>query len=323
MRKNRNIYPFFNKDSFHDACGIGFIVTLSGKPESRVLPLAIKGLQRLAHRGAISADKETGDGTGILTDIPKPFFREILQTELGIKIPLQKKFSVGMAFTTPREITWLKKTVKAHAKSRGFAVIAFRNVKVNSKVLGQFSQSKQPLIVQFFLSESRKSNRPIEARLYLLRKELEKDFINQKKKTYICSLSSKTIVYKGLMTSAQLDHFYQDLTHEKYVVKLAVFHERFSTNTQSTWSMAQPFRMIAHNGEINTIKGNRLWMKAREKVIKSRFWKDDLEFLKPITSNKGSDSESFDHVLEFLVRSGRSLFSSMMMMIPDPYEYDQ
>ena len=323
MRKNKNIYPFFNKDLFHDACGAGFIVTLSGKPESRVLPLAIKGLKRLAHRGAISADKETGDGAGILTDIPKLFFREILQEELGINIPKRKKFSVGMVFTTSREIKWLKNTVNKHAKFRGFTVVAFRNVKVNSKVLGQYAQSKQPLIVQFFLSENRINNHSLEARLYLFRKVIEKDIINQKKKSYICSLSSKTIVYKGLMTSAQLDHFYQDLTHEKYVVKLAVFHERFSTNTQSTWSMAQPFRMIAHNGEINTIKGNRLWMKARERVIKSRFWKDDLEFLKPITNNKGSDSESFDHVLEFLVRSGRSLFSSMMMMIPDPYEYDQ
>ena len=262
MRKNKNIYPFFNKDLFHDACGAGFIVTLSGKPESRVLPLAIKGLKRLAHRGAISADKETGDGAGILTDIPKLFFREILQEELGINIPKRKKFSVGMVFTTSREIKWLKNTVNKHAKFRGFTVVAFRNVKVNSKVLGQYAQSKQPLIVQFFLSENRINNHSLEARLYLFRKVIEKDIINQKKKSYICSLSSKTIVYKGLMTSAQLDHFYQDLTHEKYVVKLAVFHERFSTNTQSTWSMAQPFRMIAHNGEINTIKGNRLWMKV-------------------------------------------------------------
>ncbi len=323
MRKNKNIYPFFNKDLFHDACGAGFIVTLSGKPESRVLPLAIKGLQRLAHRGAISADKETGDGAGILTDIPKPFFREILQTELGIKIPIRKSFSVGMVFTTPREINWLKNTVKTHAKIRGFSVITFRKVKVNSNVLGQFARSKQPSIVQFFLYENRKSNRSLESRLYLLRKEIEKDVLIQKKKSYICSLSSKTIVYKGLMTSSQLDHFYQDLAHEKYIVKLAIFHERFSTNTQSTWSMAQPFRMLAHNGEINTIKGNRLWMKTREREIKSLFWKDDLEALKPIVNDKGSDSESLDNILEFLTRSGQDLFSSTMMIIPDPYEYDQ
>lgn len=323
MKDKKNIYPLFDPELFHDACGTGFIVTLSGKPEKRVLPLAIKGLQRLAHRGAISADKETGDGAGILTDIPKPFFREVLHKELGIKVPLRRTLAIGMVFTTPREFSWLKKTVESHVVLRGFKLIAFREVKVNSNALGNLAQSIQPFIVQFFLTESRKSNRPLESRLYLLRKEIEKEILNQKKKSYICSLSSKTIVYKGLMSSSQLDHFYQDLTHEKYVVKLAVFHERFSTNTQSTWSMAQPFRTLAHNGEINTIKGNRLWMKAREQEIKSKFWKDDLESLKPITNKKGSDSESFDHVLEFLVRSGRDLFSSAMMMIPDPYEYDQ
>ncbi len=323
LKDKKNIYPLYNSELVHDACGTGFIVTLSGKPEERVLPLALKGLQRLSHRGATSADKHTGDGAGILTDIPHSFFREILTTELGINISLRQKFAIGMIFTTPREFEWLQRTIKFNAKLRGFNVAAVRKVKVNANALGELAQSTRPLIVQFFFIGERKSDRPLESRLYLLRKAVEKEILKQKKKSYICSLSSKTIVYKGLMTSFQLDHFYSDFLHKKYVVKLAVFHERFSTNTQSTWAMAQPFRMLAHNGEINTIKGNRLWMKAREQEMKSRFWKDDLELLKPITNEKGSDSESFDHVLEFLVKSGRDLFSSAMMMIPDPYEYDQ
>lgn len=323
MKERQNMYPLFDAGSFHDACGTGFIVTLSGKPEQRVLPLAIKGLKRLAHRGAISADKQTGDGAGILTDIPKQFFREILYTELGIIIPPRRILAIGMVFTTTREYSWLKKTVKTHTDQEGFNLITFREVKVNPKSLGNLAQSTQPFIVQCFLTESRKSSRPLESRLYLIRKEIEKDITRQKKKSYICSLSSKTIVYKGLMTSDQLDHFYKDLAHEKYIVKLAIFHERFSTNTQSSWSMAQPFRMLAHNGEFNTIKGNRLWMQTREQEIKSQFWKNDLESIKPIVNGKGSDSESFDHVLEFLIRSGRDLFSSSMMMIPDPYEYDK
>ena len=323
MDHSKNIYPLYDPSAFHDACGTGFIVTLSGKPEKRVLPLALKGLQRLDHRGAVSADKETGDGAGVLTDIPHPFFREIIKAELGIRMPFRKKFAVGMVFTTSREIKWLKEIIKSTATLNGFNVVAVREVKANPNALGKFARNTKPLIVQFFLVETQKGKRPLETRLYLLRKTVEKEILAQKKKSYICSFSSETIVYKGLMTSTQLDHFYPDLTHPKYVVKLAIFHERFSTNTKSTWAMAQPFRMLAHNGEINTIKANRLWMTAREREIKSRFWNDDLENLKPIVNHHGSDSESLDHILEFLTQSGRDLFSSTMMLIPDPYEYDK
>ncbi len=313
-------YPLVNPNNFHDACGTGFIVALSGKPEKRILPLALSALRRLAHRGAVSADKETGDGAGILVDIPKGFFKDVLKNELGIKLSLRNKFAVGMVFTTPREYRWLGKAVKNISEKNGFHLTAIRNVPVNDSVLGVTAKKAKPLIQQIFLTSAEKNSRPLESRLFLLRKALEKEIQSKKKKTYICSLSSETIVYKGLMTSSQLDCFYSDLTHKKFVVKLALFHERFSTNTQSTWSMAQPFRMLAHNGEINTIKGNRLWMKAREREIQSPFWQNDLDILKPIVTPDGSDSASLDNILEFLTRSGRDIFRNIMMLIPDPYE---
>ncbi|MBC8346789.1 MAG: glutamate synthase large subunit [Candidatus Marinimicrobia bacterium] len=312
-----------NKNEFHDACGTGFIVALSGKPEKRILYLSLKALQRLSHRGAISADNETGDGAGILTDIPKPFFREVIKSELNIKLPFRRPFGVGMIFTSHREFSWLEESVRKLSAKYGFNTNAVREVPVNENALGKTARKVQPLIVQFFFTISFKEARPIEARLYLLRKAIENEIRINKKKSYICSLSSKTIVYKGLMTSTQLDCYYSDLTHKKYIVKLALFHERFSTNTQSTWAMSQPFRMLAHNGEINTIKGNRLWMNAREKVIESRFWKKDIEVLKPIVSKQGSDSASMDNILEFLTKSNRNMFRNIMMLVPDPYEYSQ
>ncbi len=146
----KNIYPLYDPSAFHDACGTGFIVTLSGKPEKRVLPLALKGLQRLDHRGAVSADKETGDGAGVLTDIPHPFFREILKAELGIRMPFRKKFAVGMVFTTSREIKWLKEIIKSTATFNGFNVMAVREVKVNPNALGKFARNTKPLIVLIF-----------------------------------------------------------------------------------------------------------------------------------------------------------------------------
>ena len=158
MDHSKNIYPLYDPSAFHEACGTGFIVTLSGKPEKRVLPLALKGLQRLDHRGAVSADKETGDGAGVLTDIPHPFFREILKAELGIRMPFRKKFAVGMVFTTSREIKWLKEIIKSTATFNGFNVMAVREVKVNPNALGKFARNTIPLIVQFFWLKLKREN---------------------------------------------------------------------------------------------------------------------------------------------------------------------
>ncbi|MED5426615.1 MAG: glutamate synthase subunit alpha, partial [Candidatus Neomarinimicrobiota bacterium] len=319
MDKNNNIYSLYDPEKFHDSCGIGFIVARSGKPEKRILPLALKALKRLSHRGAKSYDRKSGDGSGILIDLPKLFFKRLLRNEFNKSIPRREVLAVAMVFTTVHERKWLEEIFSAYVKKSGFKLLAVRNVPTEKKSLGDLASKTKPLILQFIVSAQKVRKRNIETRLYLLRKILEKQILNKRKRSYICSFSSKTIVYKGLMASAQLDQFYLDLHQKDFIVKMVLFHERFSTNTGSTWAMAQPFQMIAHNGEFNTIKGNRLWMKARENEISSKFWGSDLDNLKPITEYVGSDSKNFDNVLEFLVRSGRDIFDSVMIMIPDSY----
>ena len=319
MDKDNNIYSLYDPEKFHDSCGIGFIVARSGKPEKRILPLALKALKRLSHRGAKSYDRKSGDGSGILIDLPKLFFKRLLRNEFNKSIPRREVLAVAMVFTTVHERKWLEEIFSAYVKKSGFKLLAVRNVPTEKKSLGDLASKTKPLILQFIVSAQKVRKRNIETRLYLLRKILEKQILNKRKRSYICSFSSKTIVYKGLMASAQLDQFYLDLHQKDFIVKMVLFHERFSTNTGSTWAMAQPFQMIAHNGEFNTIKGNRLWMKARENEISSEFWGSDLDNLKPITEYAGSDSKNFDNVLEFLVRSGRDIFDSVMIMIPDSY----
>ncbi|MBL7013464.1 MAG: glutamate synthase large subunit [Candidatus Marinimicrobia bacterium] len=316
--------PLVNREKFHDACGTGFIVTLNGRADKRILPFALNGLKRLSHRGAISADGKTGDGSGILTDIPAKFFRNILATEFNYAIPNSTKLAVGMVFTYGREKKWLEKIVKDKTKELGISLIGIRNVPTDLNHLGEIAKKSKPTILQYlFTVKSSRSEKNIESRLYLLRKLIEGETLSRKKKSYFCSLSSKTIVYKGLMSSDELDKFYPDLRHPNFVVKMAMFHERFSTNTESTWEMAQPFRMVAHNGEFNTIKGNRLWMKARENELKSTYWGNQLKSLFPIVNSKGSDSQSFDQAIEFLTRSSRKLFHSFLMLIPDPHFYNK
>ena len=314
--------PLVDRDNFHDACGTGFVVTLNGKPDKRVLPSALQGLKRLSHRGATSADGKTGDGSGIMTDIPSRFFKDILSGEFDFSISRSNRLAVGMVFTYAREQKWLETIVKTKADELNISLIGIRNVPTNTDYLGSIAKQSKPKVFQYLFSVKPSSEKNVETRLYQFRKLLEHEISIHKKRSYFCSLSSKTIVYKGLMSSDQLDNFYPDLCHPKFVVRMAMFHERFSTNTQSTWEMAQPFRMIAHNGEFNTIKGNRLWMKARENELKSKFWGKDLKSLFPIINFKGSDSQSFDQAVEFLTRSGRKIFHSLMMLIPDPHFYN-
>ena len=312
-------YPLFQKNNYHDACGIGFIMTRSGQPEKRILSLALKALKNLSHRGAKSSDQKSGDGAGIMVDIPQRFFKSILRNEFKKTIPSGEVLSIAMVFTTPRERKWIQETFIKCSRGLDFTLLAVRDVPNEKKALGILALKIKPTILQFIFSAKKIRKQKIETRIYFLRKKIQKEILLNRKKTYICSFSSKTIVYKGLMASAQLDQFYLDMSNKNFIVKVALFHERFSTNTGSTWDMAQPFQMVAHNGEFNTIKGNRLWMKARENEISSKFWASDLESIKPITNYSGSDSQSFDNVLEFLVRSGRNIFDSIMIMIPDSY----
>ncbi|UCH10357.1 MAG: glutamate synthase subunit alpha, partial [Fidelibacterota bacterium] len=313
------IYPLFNPQDVHDACGTGFIAEVSGEPSRRVITLALQALKRLMHRGALGADTQTGDGSGILTDIPRPLFERILWEDFGHTLRPEDQLAVAAVFTSTEEEPALERQLRDSAAAQGITYLGRRQVPVDEEVLGPVARTSCPLIVHYLFICPRRGSRPLESQLYLIRKELEQKIAARGGESFICSFSAQTIVYKGLMIADQLNRFYRDLDDPDYVAKVALFHERFSTNTQPAWSMAQPFRMLAHNGEINTINGNRLWMRARERELKSDFWDADLELLKPIVASEGSDSFSVDNTLEFLVRSGREPSQALMMMIPDPY----
>lgn len=309
------------KQEFHDACGIGFIAEISGKPGRRVIDLSIEALKNMSHRGAFGSDERTSDGTGLLTDIPFEYFKIVLEEELDKKIG-DDDLGIAMVFTSEKELPLIENNFLEFSGKLKINYLGMRRVPTNSAGLGEIGKATCPMIVQFFFSGVDQEKYSFETRLYILRKSVEQIIYNSGMETFICSLSGKTIVYKGMMKPNQLSRFYYDLNQPEYKVKVALFHERFSTNTISSWSMAQPFRMLGHNGEINTIKGNRLWMQTREATIKSNYWNEHLDSLKPIVSETGSDSYSLDNILEFLVHSGRSLFHSAMMLIPEPYIFD-
>ena len=315
-------FPLVDNDQFHDACGIGFVATRSGKPEGRILPLALKALKKLSHRGAKSYDNNSGDGAGLMIDIPSAFFRKVIKDETCTSLSRNEILAIAVVFHPSKIHNLFDKLISELCHEEEINFLFKREVPVNERALGELSKKKRPYIYQYIFRAKKLKNRDLEKKLYLIRKKIEKKFISRKSKPYLCSFSSKTIVYKGLMSSFQLDKFYPDL-NQKLKVKVALFHERFSTNTFSSWEMAQPFRMIAHNGEFNTIKGSRLWMNAREANLKSEIWGKDITYLRPIISKGGSDSESFDQVAEFLLNSGRTLFDLMMIMIPDSYNQIQ
>jgi len=309
------------EQEFHDACGIGFIAEISGKPSRRIIDLSIEALKNMSHRGASGSDERTSDGAGLLTNIPVEYFNIVMEEELNKKIG-NANLGIAMVFTSANELSLIENNFSEISTRLNISYLGIRQVPTNIAVLGKIGKATCPMIVQFFFSGLDQEKYSFETRLYIFRKSIEQIIYKSELKTFICSLSSKTIVYKGMMKPNQLSRFYFDLNQPEYKVKVALFHERFSTNTISSWSMAQPFRMLGHNGEINTIKGNRLWMQTREATIKSNYWNEHLNSLKPIVSETGSDSFSLDNILEFLVHSGRSLFHSAMMLIPEPYIFD-
>ena len=260
-------------DQFHDACGIGFIAESRGNPSRRVLELSFKALQNMQHRGAIGADEETGDGVGVLVDIPVPFFTGLVKDKFNVQLKPDEILGIGMVFVPKHFQKTTEKEIKSACQKLKINYIGKRKVPVNNSSLGPTALETCPTILQYFFSLKPGKIKKVESRLYLLRKRIENKINNKHEKIHFCSLSSKTIVYKGLMRANQLDRFYDDLNHSDFKVRVAIFHERFSTNTVSNWWMAQPFRFLAHNGEINTIKGNRLWMKSREKNSNHLFGK--------------------------------------------------
>ena len=309
------MFDFSEKDS----CGVGFIASRNIPPTHGMTLKVLECLANLDHRGAKFADG-TGDGAGVLTEIPFELLRAELD-ELNIEHDTNKKIGIISCFFDPKNIDESKDLINIELNNSGIKLLYWRKVPTDKQILGDLARESKPSIYQGILSAENDSHKNFEKKLYLFRKVLEKkisdiEFLN----IHINSCSSKTVVYKGLFTAKQTADFYWDLRNPLYKTRFGIFHQRFSTNTSSTWDKAQPFRMLAHNGEINTIQSNFSWMKAREVDASSSFWKDDIEKLKPFVDESISDSGQLDNAIELLVRSGRTLAHSQEMLIPSAWE---
>ena len=304
----------YNAGYEHDACGVGMVVNIHGNKSHALVDNALKVLENMRHRGAEGADNKTGDGAGILLQIPHEFI--LLQ---GIPVPEKGKYGTGLVFLpkdTKRQQAILSIMIE-EIEREGLSLMHLRNVPTNPDCLGETAISSEPDIKQVFVTGVTDDKVPIFERiLYIIRKKIEKR-VNDKD-FYICSLSSMNIVYKGMLSSMQVRQYYPDLTNNYFTSGLALVHSRFSTNTFPTWSLAQPFRLLAHNGEINTIRGNRGWMQARESVLSSEQL-GDIRDLSPIVQPGMSDSASLDNVFEFFVMSGLSLPHAMALMVPESF----
>lgn len=298
----------------HDACGVGMVVNIHGNKSHELVDNALKVLENMRHRGAEGADNKTGDGAGILLQIPHEFI--LLQ---GIPVPEKGKYGTGIVFLPKNKKRQqdILSVIIEEIEREGLSLTHLRNVPTNPACLGETALSSEPDIKQLFVtgvSDERVST--FERTLYLIRKRIERRINDED--FYICSLSSHTIIYKGMLSSLQLRQYFPDLTNKYFTSGLAVVHSRFSTNTFPTWSLAQPFRLLAHNGEINTIRGNRGWMQARESVLSSEAI-GDIKDISPIIQPNMSDSASLDNVFEFFVMSGLSLPHAMALMIPESF----
>jgi glutamate synthase (NADPH/NADH) large chain len=308
----------YNPAHEHDSCGVGLIVQIKGIKSHDIVEKGLQVLENLNHRGAESADGVTGDGAGILIQIPHEFF-----CSLGFSLPEPGKYGAGLIFlpSEKKEADICIQKLYDIIKKEGLNVIALRDIPVNSNILGKISKSSEPDIKQIFISGIN-DNDTLERKLYIIRKKIEKQIsessLKQKNNFYIPSLSSKKIVYKGMLTSLQLRHYFPDLTNQKVISAISLVHSRFSTNTLPTWSLAQPFRLLGHNGEINTIKGNRFWMQARESILKCGDL-GDFNDIYPIIEAGKSDSASLDNVFEFLTMAGKSLPHALTMMVPESW----
>ena len=312
MEQNERLNSgLYSPDYEHDACGVGMIVNIHGHKSHELVDGALKVLENMKHRGAEGADSKTGDGAGIMLQIPHEFI--LLQ---GIPVPEKGRYGTGLIFLPKDEEAQggILQVLIEEIEREGLSLMHLRAVPVNSSILGAGARATEPAVKQVFVTGG--GGDELERKLYIVRKKVERrvshpDF-------YVCSLSSRNIVYKGMLSSTQLRGYYPDLTQPYFTSGLAVVHSRFSTNTFPTWALAQPFRLLAHNGEINTIRGNRAWMEAREAVLSTELL-GDVKNVRPIVQPGMSDSASLDNVLEFMVMSGLSLPHAMAMLVPESF----
>ncbi len=303
----------------HDSCGIGFVAHIKGKKSNEIVKRGLEVLERMAHRGAESADNKTGDGAGILLQIPTDFYR----AEIG-DIPENGQYGTGLVFLPQNndEANACISQIKATVETERCRIISWRDIKVDNSAIGEIAKRSEPVIKQVFISGKSEQN-DLERKLYIIRKQIENKIrqssLKQKNIFHIPSLSTKTIVYKGMFMPDQVKKYFLDLQDDKLASAIALVHSRFSTNTFPSWDLAQPFRMLAHNGEINTIKGNRFWMQARESLLDSELFGDDIKKILPVVEPGKSDSASLDNALEMLLSTGRSLAHAIMMLIPESW----
>jgi glutamate synthase (NADPH/NADH) large chain len=294
----------------HDACGVAMVATLKREAEHEIVQKALRALENMEHRGATGADPDTGDGAGILIRIPDEFFRE----EVNFKLPEVGKYAAGLAFIEAGAN--VRTEIEKLASEENLIILGWREVPTDAKTLGKTAVSVMPKFEQLFVAgKNAEADIVLDRMAFCLRKRIEHTL-----PVYFSSLSTSTIVYKGMLTTGQLSKFYPELNDQRVKSPLAIVHSRFSTNTFPSWQLSHPYRYIAHNGEINTVKGNRNWMRAREELLESKLIPGDLERIFPIVDMAGSDSASFDEVLELLYLGGRSLPHAVLMMIPEAWE---
>ena len=316
MPKKKGLY---DPSQEHDSCGIGFVAQIKGIKSHDIINRGLEVLENMSHRGAESADNVTGDGAGILIQLPHSFF-----LAKGIKVPAEGKYAAGLVFLprADKDRAQCEKILIDSLVMEGLDVFNFRDVPVDNSNLGEISKNAEPFMRQVFVSGNYEQDE-LERKLYIARKQAEiqvrNSTIKNKEAFYLPSLSTKVMIYKGLFTSHQLREYFMDLRDPKLESAIALIHSRFSTNTFPTWDLAQPFRFLGHNGEINTIKGNRMWMSARESLMKTGVLGEELKKIFPVIEPDKSDSASLDNVLEFLVLTGKSLPHALSMLIPESW----
>jgi glutamate synthase (NADPH/NADH) large chain len=312
----------------HDACGVGFVANIEGKKSHEIVMKGVQILINLTHRGACGCDPQTGDGAGILIQIPHAFFeRECAR--LGFSLPAPGEYGVGMVFlpVDPQERLLCEGILEKAAKEQGLSVLGWRDTPINGNTIGRLARNTQPYIEQIFIRRGRDMDQDtLERKLYVVRKQAEnllaQTDLKEKDFFYVPSLSSRTIVYKGLLLAPQITHFYKELSDQDVTSGLCLVHQRFSTNTFPSWKLAHPYRYVCHNGEINTLRGNINWMHARQSVLASPLFGDDIKKLLPIITPGGSDSAMLDNAVELLTLAGRSLPHVMAMLIPEAWDHD-
>ena len=316
----------------HDSCGIGFVVNIKGKPSHQIVTQALTVLENLDHRGACGCEENTGDGAGILFQVPHAFLQAVC-ADIGIQLPPPGRYGVGMVYLSPdaEQRQQCEQRFEAVVREEGQEVLGWRDVPTNDSDLGNTAKSCEPVIRQIFIARNAsvqddmaQDDMAFERKLYVIRRRITNIIrygdVAGGEFFYIPSLSYKTIIYKGMLTPRQVSAFYPDLSDPRMQTAIALVHSRFSTNTFPSWERSHPYRYIIHNGEINTLRGNENWMYARQSLLASELFGEDLPKVLPIVLEDGSDSAKFDNCLEFVYLGGRSLAHAMMMMIPEPWE---